>query len=166
MHGRISHEGQKAGMVCAPNSRSLPTVKDSGLLAELRRFSGHLLQQPQLRPSTDQFLFSHIMFPSASRALLRRPQIARLTLRNASTTSEAANAASSAATKTKESASQVASQASQGLTRVSSSASSGASRAGSAVSSTLSSIGGRTSQVLNFAQCKPGPVQEPRSAAY
>ena len=98
------------------------------------------------------------MFHPAARALLRRPQAARVALRNASTTSEATNAVSSQATKAKETASQVASkassQASAGLSRVNSSAVSATSKASSAVSSTASQASGRVGQMVNFAQCK------------
>ncbi|CAD0038111.1 unnamed protein product [Aureobasidium pullulans] len=82
---------------------------------------------------------------SASRMLLRTPQIGRIAVRHASTTSEAANAASNAASK-------ATSQASQGLSKVQSSAESGISKAAGAAGSALNSIGGRTGQVISFVQ--------------
>lgn len=87
-----------------------------------------------------------IMSFSASRILLRTPQIGRIAVRHASTTSEAANAASNAASK-------ATTQASQGLSKVSSSAESGISKAAGAASSAMNSIGGRTGQVISFVQC-------------
>jgi hypothetical protein len=83
---------------------------------------------------------------SASRTLLRTRQIGRIAARHASTTSEAANAASKAA-----------SQASQGLSKVSSSAESGISKAVGAAGNALNSIGGRTGQVISFVQCRCNP---------
>lgn len=81
-----------------------------------------------------------------SRMLVRRPQVGRIAVRHASTTTEAANAASSTATKAKDGAS-------QGLSKVTSSASSSLSKAGSAAGNALNSIGGRTGKLINFAQC-------------
>ncbi|KAK4990600.1 ATP synthase subunit G atp20 [Elasticomyces elasticus] len=91
---------------------------------------------------------------SASRMVLRQPRIVfqRTAVRNASTTSEAANAVSSTATKAKESASQATSKASEGLSRVTSSASSGLSKVTTAATNTVSSIGGRTGRLINYVQ--------------
>jgi len=83
-----------------------------------------------------------IMSFSASRMLLRTPQIGRIAVRHASTTSEAASAASKATT-----------QASQGLSKVSSSAESGISKAAGAATSAINSVGGRTGQVISMVQC-------------
>ncbi|KAI4751767.1 P-loop containing nucleoside triphosphate hydrolase protein [Aureobasidium sp. EXF-3400] len=88
---------------------------------------------------------------SASRMLLRTPQIGRIAVRHASTTSEAANAASNAASK-------ATTQASQGLSKVSSSAESGISKAAGAASSAMNSIGGRTGQVISFVQSMIPPT--------
>ncbi|THY28701.1 P-loop containing nucleoside triphosphate hydrolase protein [Aureobasidium pullulans] len=88
---------------------------------------------------------------SASRMLLRTPQIGRIAVRHASTTSEAANAASNAASK-------ATSQASQGLSKVQSSAESGISKAAGAAGSALNSIGGRTGQVISFVQSMIPPT--------
>ncbi|KAK4994582.1 ATP synthase subunit G atp20 [Elasticomyces elasticus] len=92
---------------------------------------------------------------SASRMVLRQPRIIfqRTAVRNASTTSEAANAVSSTATKAKESASQATSKASEGLSRVTSSAGSGLSKVTTAATNTVSSIGGRTGRLINYVQC-------------
>lgn len=87
---------------------------------------------------------------STSRMLLRTPQVGRMTLRHASTTSEAANAASS---KAKETAASATSSASQGLSKVSTTASSGLSKAGQVAGNTLNSIGGRTGKLIGFVQC-------------
>ncbi|KAK6007239.1 hypothetical protein QM012_006247 [Aureobasidium pullulans] len=84
---------------------------------------------------------------SASRMLLRTPQIGRIAVRHASTTSEAANAVSKATT-----------QASQGLSKASSSAESGISKAAGAASSAVNSIGGRTGQVISFVQSMIPPT--------
>lgn len=86
---------------------------------------------------------------AATRMLLRRPQVGRMTLRHASTTSEAANAAASSAAKAKETAGAAASGASQGLSKVTSTAGSALSSAGNA----LNSIGGRTGRLIGFVQC-------------
>jgi hypothetical protein len=87
-----------------------------------------------------------IMSFSASRMLLRTPQIGRIAVRHASTTSEAANAASNAASK-------ATTQASQGLSKVSSSAESGISKAAGAATNAMNSVGGRTGQVISMVQC-------------
>ncbi|KAF1353725.1 P-loop containing nucleoside triphosphate hydrolase protein [Delphinella strobiligena] len=89
---------------------------------------------------------------AASRMLLRRPQVGRIGLRHASTTSEAAQAASNTASKAKDTVGSATSSASQGLSKVTSSASSGLSRAGAAAGSALNSIGGRTGKLIGFVQ--------------
>ena len=93
---------------------------------------------------------------AASRAVLRRHQwvFRRTPFRNASTTSEAANAASSGATKAKDSASEVTSKASAGLSRVTSSAGPALKSATEATSHYVSSIGGRTGNAINFVTCE------------
>lgn len=75
--------------------------------------------------------------------LLRQPRITlqRAAFRNASTTSEAANAA-------KEKASQASSKASEGLSRVTSSASSAITKVGSAAGNAVGKIGGRTGRLI------------------
>ena len=90
---------------------------------------------------------------AVSRMLLRTPQVGRMTLRHASTTSEAANAASKSAAKAKEGVEAATSSASQGLSKVTSSAGSSLSKAGQAAGSALSSIGGRTGRLIGFVQC-------------
>ena len=92
--------------------------------------------------STSSLLSFLTMSLSASRMLLRTPQVARLSVRHASTTSQAANAAS-----------QGASQASQGLSKATSSANSGLSKAAGAAGNALNSIGGRTGKLISFVQC-------------
>jgi len=95
------------------------------------------------------FLFrghQHIMSLAVSRMLLRRPQVGRMTLRHASTTSEATSTASS---KAKESAS----SASQGLSKVTSSAGSGMSKAGQTAGNAINNIGGRVGKLISIAQC-------------
>jgi hypothetical protein len=87
-----------------------------------------------------------IMSFSASRMLLRTPQIGRIAVRHASTTTEAASTASNAASK-------ATTQASQGLSKVSSSAESGMSKAAGAATSAINSVGGRTGQVISMVQC-------------
>lgn len=98
------------------------------------------------------------MSATASRILLRRPQphlvVRRSTLRHASTTERATQAASETASKAKGTASNATSKASEGLSRVTSSASSTMSRVGSGISSTLGKIGGRTGRLIGFAECK------------
>ena len=91
-----------------------------------------------------------------SRALLRRPHIARLAIRNASSTSEAA---SSGAAKVQQGASQATSKASEGLTRVTSTAGPALDRAGQAVTNALGGIGGRTGRMISFVQCKSTSLQ-------
>jgi hypothetical protein len=87
-----------------------------------------------------------IMSFSASRMLLRTPQIGRVAVRHASTTTEAANAVSNAASK-------ATTQASQGLSKVSPTAESGISKAAGAATSAMNSVGGRTGQVISMVQC-------------
>lgn len=95
---------------------------------------------------------------TASRILLRRPQphlvVRRSTLRHASTTERATQAASETASKVKGTASNATSKASEGLSRVTSSASSTMSRVGSGISSTLGKIGGRTGRLIGFVECE------------
>ena len=100
---------------------------------------------------------SHGIFPhmsaTAARLTLRQLRIAGRQ-RHASTTAQAADAASSTATKSKEATSNATSKASQGLTRVTSSAGPVLSRAGQGVSSALGKIGGRTGRLISFAECE------------
>ncbi|CAO1605651.1 ATP synthase subunit G atp20 [Xanthoria calcicola] len=91
------------------------------------------------------------MSANAARLTLRQIRIAGRQ-RHASTTSQAADAASSTATKSKEAASNATSKASQGLTRVTSSAGPALSRAGQGLSSALGKIGGRTGRLISFAE--------------
>ncbi len=93
------------------------------------------------------------MSANAARVTLRQIRIAGRQ-RHASTTSQAAEAASSTATKSKEAASNATSKASQGLTRVTSSAGPALSRAGQGLSSALGKIGGRTGRLISFAECE------------
>ncbi|KAL1304555.1 hypothetical protein AAFC00_003532 [Neodothiora populina] len=85
---------------------------------------------------------------AVTRMILRRPQVGRMTLRHASTTTEAASA------KAKETAGSAASSASQGLSKVTSTAGSALSSAGSA----LNSIGGRTGKLIGFVQSLVPPT--------
>ncbi|KAF2140071.1 uncharacterized protein K452DRAFT_253841 [Aplosporella prunicola CBS 121167] len=96
------------------------------------------------------------MSMAASRAVLRHSRFAvrRAGLRNASSTSDAANAA-------KDKASQATSKASEGLSRVSSSGSSAMSKAsqyGSAAVQRLSAMGGRTAKLVGFVQSLVPPT--------
>ncbi|KAL9000205.1 MAG: hypothetical protein Q9169_001107 [Polycauliona sp. 2 TL-2023] len=91
------------------------------------------------------------MSATATRLTLRQLRIAGRQ-RHASTTAQAADAASSTATKSKETASNATSKASQGLTRVTSSAGPALSRAGQGVSNALGKIGGRTGKLISFAE--------------
>ncbi|KAL8671186.1 MAG: hypothetical protein Q9168_004303 [Polycauliona sp. 1 TL-2023] len=91
------------------------------------------------------------MSATATRLTLRQLRIAGRP-RHASTTSQAADAASTTATKSKETASNATSKASQGLSRVTSSAGPALSRAGQGVSSALGKIGGRTGRLISFAE--------------
>ncbi|KAF2148332.1 P-loop containing nucleoside triphosphate hydrolase protein [Myriangium duriaei CBS 260.36] len=107
-----------------------------------------------------------------SRALARRPQSIRFFARNASTTSEAANAASSAASKAGNAAGNAASKASnaagdatskasEGLSKVQSSASSSLSKAAGAATNAMNAlgkVGGRTGRVIGFAQSLVPPT--------
>ncbi|MCJ1292528.1 hypothetical protein MMC34_004079 [Xylographa carneopallida] len=98
---------------------------------------------------------------TASRTIFRRPPhlvLRQGARRNASTTSQATEAASNTASKAKETASNATSKASEGLSRVTSSAGSRLSRAGQAVSSTLGSIGGRTGRLVSFVQSMIPPT--------
>ncbi|MCJ1322000.1 hypothetical protein MMC15_007345 [Xylographa vitiligo] len=77
---------------------------------------------------------------TASRTIFRRPPhlvVRQGARRNASTTSQATEAASNTASKAKDTASNATSKASEGLSRVTSSAGSGLSRAGQAVSTMI-----------------------------
>ena len=111
-------------------------------LAGSGRGQYHALSRPLLHPTPLSSRQLSIMSFSASRMLLRTPQIGRIAARHASTTSEAVNAASKGA-----------SQASQGLSKASSSAGSGISKAAGAAGNALNSIGGRTGQLISFVQC-------------
>ncbi|KAI9806507.1 MAG: hypothetical protein M1833_003694 [Piccolia ochrophora] len=88
----------------------------------------------------------------ASRALLRRPHflLRRPALRNASTTSSAAEAASSGASKASEAASSTTSKASQGLSRVTSSAGPAIAGATKGLGQALGRVGGRTGRLIAF----------------
>ncbi|KAL8848945.1 MAG: hypothetical protein Q9221_006039 [Calogaya cf. arnoldii] len=97
------------------------------------------------------------MSATAARLTFRQVRVAGRQ-RHASTTTQAANAASSTATKSKEAASNATSKASQGLTRVTSSAGPALSRAGQGVSSALGKIGGRTGRLISFAQSLVPPT--------
>lgn len=124
------------------------------------------------------------MSAAAARAVLRpsRLTLRQTPVRNASTTSEAANAASKQATKAKEGASEAAnaaskqatkakegayeaagtaqqqasnasSKASEGLSKVTTSADSAMNKAGPAITQSLSKVGGRTGRMISFVQC-------------
>ncbi|KAI9709732.1 MAG: ATP synthase subunit G atp20 [Bogoriella megaspora] len=97
---------------------------------------------------------------SLSRAVLRRQQLIfrRPLFRNASTTSEAANAASSGATKAKDSASGIASKASAGLSRVTSSAGPALKSASEAAGNAIGNVGGRTGTSINYITSLVGPA--------
>lgn len=96
------------------------------------------------------------MSAAPNRLLLRQARIfgRRSNQRHASTTSQAADAASSTATKTKEKASDATSKASQGLSRVTSSAGPALSGAAQGVSNALGRVGGRTGRLISFVECK------------
>jgi len=89
---------------------------------------------------------------SIARTFIRRPIMGRLTIRNASTTSEATNAASKTAAKAKETASSATSKASEGLTRVTSAAGPAISKAASSATAAINGIGGRTGRLISFVQ--------------
>ncbi|MCJ1380638.1 hypothetical protein MMC17_003746 [Xylographa soralifera] len=98
---------------------------------------------------------------TASRTIFRRPPhlvVRQGARRNASTTSQATEAASNTASKAKDTASNATSKASERLSRVTTSAGSGLSRAGQAVSSTLGRIGGRTGRLVSFVQSMIPPT--------
>ncbi|GAB7353974.1 hypothetical protein MBLNU459_g4571t1 [Dothideomycetes sp. NU459] len=95
---------------------------------------------------------------SASRMVLRAPQFGRMAVRNASTTSEAANVASKTASKAKDVAGSATSSAQEGLSKVTSSAGSAAGRVGSAASGAISSITGRTGRLIGFVQSLVPPT--------
>ncbi|KZF22088.1 putative mitochondrial F1F0-ATP synthase g subunit [Xylona heveae TC161] len=91
----------------------------------------------------------------ASRMVLRQSQMAfprGIVLRHASTTSEAAQAATSGAAKAQAAASSATSKASQGLSRVSSSAGPILTSAAKNLTQTLGRIGGRTGRVIAFVE--------------
>lgn len=95
--------------------------------------------------------------PAASRMVLRHSRFVfrqHCGVRNASTTSEAAQAASDTATKSKETVSNISSKASQGLSRVTSSAGPALSGAAQRVNGVLSRVGGRTGRLISFTRCK------------
>ncbi|KAF4550720.1 ATP synthase subunit g-like protein [Elsinoe fawcettii] len=95
------------------------------------------------------------------RALMRRPQAIRFFARNASTTSEAANAASSGASKAKDAAGGAASKASEGLSKVTSSAGPALNKAGAALgnaANALGKVGGRTGRLIGFVQSLVPPT--------
>jgi hypothetical protein len=96
------------------------------------------------------------MSTPASQLMLRHTRIfaRKSALRHASTTSEAAQAASDTAAKSRETMSNITSKASEGLTRVKSSAGPALSGAAQSVNKALSSIGGRTGRLIAFGSCK------------
>lgn len=96
------------------------------------------------------------MSTSASQLVLRHTRFfaRKITVRHASTTSEAAQAVSDTAAKSKDAVSNITSKASEGLTRVKSSAGPALSGAAQSVNKTLGSIGGRTSRLITFGRCE------------
>lgn len=95
--------------------------------------------------------------PAASRLVLRHSRFVfrqHGCVRNASTTSEAAQAASDTATKSKETVSNISSKASQGLSRVTSSAGPALNGATQRINGVLSRVGGRTGRLISFTRCK------------
>lgn len=97
-----------------------------------------------------------LMSTPASQLMLRHTRFfaRKTTIRHASTTSEATQAASNTVAKSKEIASNVTSKASAGLTRVQSSAGPVLNRIAQSVNRTVSSIGGRTGRLINFGTCE------------
>jgi len=108
----------------------------------------HCDRHPHLTPSS---IMTSALLP---RLAVRQSRWA-LQRRTASTTSQAANAASSGANKAKDGAQEVAGKAQQGLSRVSSSAGSAISGTASAASRAVSGIGGRTGAAVSFVQGIP-----------
>jgi hypothetical protein len=96
------------------------------------------------------------MSTPASRLMLRHTRFFahKTTIRHASTTSEAAQAASNTAAKSRETVSNITSKASEGLTRVKSSAGPALTGAAQSVNKTLARIGGRTGRLIAFGRCK------------
>lgn len=95
--------------------------------------------------------------PAASRLVLRHSRFVfrqHGCIRNASTTSGAAQAASDTATKSKETVSNISSRASEGLSRVTSSAGPALNGAAQRVNGVLSRVGGRTGRLISFTRCK------------
>lgn len=91
--------------------------------------------------------------PAASRLVLRHSRFVfrqHGCIRNASTTSGAAQAASETATKSKETVSNISSRASEGLSRVTSSAGPALNGAAQRVNGVLSRVGGRTGRLISF----------------
>lgn len=104
--------------------------------------------------------------PAASRLTLRHSRFVfrqRGRVRNASTTSEAAQAASDTAAKSKETVSNISSKASEGLSRVTSSAGPALNGAAQKVNGVLSKVGGRTGRLVSFTRCKFGESQSSAS---
>ena len=97
------------------------------------------------------------MSTPAFRLMLRHTRfVARPnTFRHASTTTDAAQAASHTAFKSKEAASNITSKASQGLSRVTSSAGPALSGAAQRINGVLSRVGGRTGSLISFGRCEP-----------
>lgn len=97
--------------------------------------------------------------PAGSRLVLRHSRfVIRLhgRVRNASTTSDAAQAASDTAAKSKKTVSNISSKASEGLSRVTSSAGPALNGAAQRVNGVLSRVGGRTGRLISFTRCKLG----------
>lgn len=95
--------------------------------------------------------------PAASRLVLQHSRFVfrqHGCIRNASTTSGAAQAASDTATKSKETVSNISSRASEGLSRVTSSAGPALNGAAQRVNGVLSRVGGRTGRLISFTRCK------------
>lgn len=96
------------------------------------------------------------MSTPASQLMLRHTRFfaRKTTIRHASTTSEATQAASNTVAKSKEIASEVTSKASAGLSRVQSSAGPALSRVAHGINRTISGIGGRAGRLINFGTCE------------
>lgn len=96
------------------------------------------------------------MSTPASQLILRHGRLLtrKTTIRHASTTAEATQAASNTLAKSKEIASEVTSKASDGLTRVQSSSGTVLSRVARGVNRTIGGIGSRAGRLIVFSTCE------------
>ena len=138
----VSFNGPKTSLFVTPTSSQQDTFQPNH--PSFLRFN--YLGEPRL----------NLMSTPASQLMLRHGRLfaRKTTIRHASTTAEAAQAASNTLAKSKEIASEVTSKASDGLTRVQSSSGTALSRVARGVNRTFGAIGNRAGRLIVFSTCE------------